>query len=289
MLITLAYKNSFKKTLIDEFKSKISGGVKSLYAGLLMPVPEYYCSQLKKAKNEKIVEIITLAVLTPSIEGLVEEIYDNDILIEMMCVTTNGEIRRFLATYQQMFNKRLEQDIRDDKSGNFKKLLKILTDSNRDESGRTDLKTAVESADELRKNFSKSSVGKKAIVELLATKSFKQIKLICEEYEKLTSIPLEKSIKENTSGTLKHALVAIVRISRNSSEFYARRINKALNSHQSDGRTISRLIINRSEVDLFDIKVEFSRIFRKTLQSSINKNAHGSLKNALLTLIGEPE
>lgn len=286
MQIASAYKHSFGKTLIDEIKTKTNGSVKCLYAGLLTSLPEYSCSQLKKAKNRKFIENLTLSVFTLSNDGLEEENHDNEILIEMMCVTSNGEIRRFLAIYQQLFNKRLEQDLRDDKSGNFKRLLSILSALKRDETGVLDLKAAKTDAYELNKNLSKSSIDKKAIIDLLAMKSFKQIKLISEQYEKLTNISLDKSIKKNISDTLKEALVAIVRVSRNPSEYYARRINKVLNN-RLDGRSISRLIISRSEVDMLDVKEEFKRIFRKTLKSSINATTHGSLRNALLTLCGE--
>lgn len=284
--IASAYKVNFGKALSEEIKSKISGGVKSLYLALLLPVPVFYCSHLKKANAEKLVESITLAVLTMSID-LDEEMIENEILIEMMCVQTNGEIRRFLATYQQVFNKRLEHDLREDKSGNFKKLLQILCEFSRDESGTTDLKAAATEAAQLQKIFKKSSVDKKTILEMLATRSFQQIKLIGEEYERLTKVPLDKAIKKNISDSLKKALVAIVRFARNPSEYYARRINKALGNHQMDERAISRLIVARSEVDLLDIKDEFKRIFRKTLKSSIAENTKGSLRNALLTLAGE--
>lgn len=252
-----------------------------------MTVPEFYCNQLRKRKPDGIIEGFAKAVLTLSTDIFDGESGDESVLIEIMCTMSNSEIRKICATYQQLFGKRLEQGIREDQNGNFKKLLMILSAGNRDESTTIDLNDARSQANELNKFFSKTQTDEKSIIELLCMKSFAQISLINDEFKKLTGDYLEKAVKKNISDNLKDALIAIIRTSNNVSGYYARRINKAINNHILDNRSLHRLIIVRSEVDLMNVKEEFTRLFRKSLKSCLKDEMSGSYKYALMTLLAE--
>lgn len=287
--IVAAYKADVKKNLIDEIKSKISGSVKNVYVGLLMSIPEFYCRQLRKMKNDGAIENVAIAVLTMNLST---DFFDGDdsddsVLIEIMCTMSNSEIKKICATYQQLFGKRLEQGIRESKMGNFKKLLKILSAGNRDESTVVDVFAAKTTAEELKKNLEKYSVDEQHLIDVFSGKSFAHLKVVSDEYKKLTGISLEKSVKKKVSDSLRNAFIAIIRTSNNSSKFFARRINKAVNNYSLDDRSLGRLIIVRSEIDLLDIKEEFNRIFRQPLKSCLKGEIAGNYKLALLTLLGE--
>lgn len=287
--IVAAYKTEFKKNLIDEIKLKISGSVKNVFVGLLTSIPEFYCRQLRKMKNDGALENVTIAVLTMNLST---DFFDGDdgddsVLIEIMCTMSNNEIRKICATYQQLFGKRLEQGIRESKTGNFRKLLKILSAGNRDESTGVDVAAAKTDAEELSKNLAKYSVDEKQLIEVFSARSFAHIKVISDEYKKLTGTSLTKSVKKKVSDSLKKAFLAIIRTSNSSIEYFARRLSKAINNHMIDDRSLGRLIIVRSEIDLLDIKEVFNQIFRKSLQSSLKGDITGSYKLALLTLLGE--
>lgn len=254
---------------------------------LLMPIPELYCRQLRKAKHEGIIGDVAIAILTFSSDFYDGDTGDDEILIEIMCTMTNNEIRKICATYQQTFGKRLEQGIREDKTGNFKKLLVILAAADRDESANIDLVAAKFDAEALKKNLSKAIPDEKPIVELLSKKSFAHIRLIADEYKTLCGSSLEKAIKRNFSDNIKDAFVAIIRTSNGRAEYYARRVNRAINNFLLDDRSLGRLIVVRCEIDLMDVKDEFNRIFRKSIKSSLKGEISGSYKHALLTLLGE--
>ena len=287
MKIAAAYETSFNKTLIDEIKSKITGNLKNIYIGLLMTIPELYCQQLHKTKNDGILENFAIAVLSLSTNIFNKEDGDETVLIEIMCTMSNAEIRKICATYQQTFGKRLEQRIREDKNGNFKRLMMILCSGSRDEGLILDSKAAKSDAEALRKHFSKIITDDKPIIDLLSSKSFAQIKLINKEYKKLTRCTLEKSVKKNISDNLKDALIAIIRTSNDRSHYYARRISKAINNYLVENKSLGRLIVARAEIDLIDIKEEFTRIFRKPLKSCLKNEISGSYRYALLTLLDE--
>jgi hypothetical protein len=284
-----AFRAGTNRNLIDEIRKKLKGDVKNLYIGLLMNTAELYCRQLKKMKNDGTVGNVAVAVLTLNMSTDVFEDNgaDDSVLIEIMCTMKNSEIKKICATYHQFYGKRLEQAIRENKSGSFKTLLKILSAGDRDESPIVDLEVARNDVECLKKNFDKFSSSEEVLIEIFTTKSYSHLKIVAEEFTKLTGIQLEKSIKKNTSGSFKKALLAIIRTAINPPEFFARRINKAINNHILDNRSLGRMIIVRSEIDLMDIKFEFNRIFRKSLMSCLKGDVGGSYRDALMVLMGE--
>lgn len=283
--IVAAYKTKFGNNLTDEIKAKISGDVKNVFISLLMPIAEMYCRHLRKAQKDGFLENIATTVLTLASDFIDEEIGDDELLIEMMCTMTNSEIRKICATYQQVFGKRLESSILEDQKGNFKRLLKILAMAEREEFVFPDAVTT--DAEALHKHLTKILTDEKSIIEILCRRSFGQIKLVGIEYQKIHGIALDKSIKRNVSDSLKDGLVSIVRIASDPSEYYARRISKAINKHLIGDRTLARHLVVRCENDLIDIKTDFNRIFRKTLGASVKSHTSGSYKQALLTLLDE--
>lgn len=163
----------------------------------------------------------------------------------------------------------------------------ILSTGSRDESVVLDLKAAKSEAENLQKYFSKKVVDENPIIDLLSSKSYAQIKLINQEYRKLTRSFLEKTVKKNFRDNLKDALIVILRTANSRSYSYARRINRAVNNYRFENRSLGRIIVARSEIDMMDIKEDFNRIYRKPLKSSFKNEISGSYRYALLTLLGE--
>ena len=75
-----------------------------------------------------------LALLTPWADFMAKEIHDavdgagtnEKKLIEILCSSTNQEIRRITAAYEQLHSKGIEAAIKGDVSGDFKRLLICL-------------------------------------------------------------------------------------------------------------------------------------------------------------------
>ena len=58
-------------------------------------------------------------------------------MIEILCTKSNAEILKINETYEKLFKKNLESDLRGETSGNFKKLLTLIMAGGRDESMQT--------------------------------------------------------------------------------------------------------------------------------------------------------
>jgi annexin A7/11 len=68
------------------------------------------------------------------------------------------------------------------------------------------------------------------------------------------------------------AMSAIVECVQSPASFFANRLFKAMDGAGTDDDTLIRIIISRSEIDLGNIKLEFERIYDRTLLSAVKVN-----------------
>lgn len=268
MEIVRTFKTAYGKDLQSEIKSETSGNFERLLIALLTPTAELYCVELHDA-----------------MAGLGT---DEDVLIEVMCTMSNREIREIGALYVRMFGYPLEHQLRSDTSGHMKRLMTSLSVGGRDESMVTDVNQARADAQALQSaGVGRWGTDESEFNRILCLRNYEQIKLICQEYQKLTGNPLEKDIKREFSGDIEDALLAIIRVANNRPEFFARRLHKSMAGLGTNDRSLIRLCVTRCEIDMMDIKDEFQRHYGKSLKSFIKGDTSGHYKHALFALCGE--
>lgn len=52
-------------------------------------------------------------------------------------------------------------------------------------------------------------------------------------------------------------------------------------------KLLIRMVVLRSEIDMMDIKMEFQKMYKKSLESFIKSDCSGDYKKGLLCLIGD--
>jgi annexin A7/11 len=266
--IARTYKTGYGKDLIDDIKSETSGNFENTLVALLSPTMELYARELY--------------------EAMYGGGTDEDVLLEVMCSMTNYEIKSIGATFQRMYGKSLENELRSDTSGNFKRLMTSLSCGGRDESMVTDVNQARIDAQELKRaGVDKWGTDESTFNSILCLRNYEQIKLIAQEYEKLTGRSLEKDIKKEFSGDIEDGLLSIVRVAHNRHEFFAQRLHKSMAGIGTTDKSLIRLIVTRCEIDMMDIKEEFQKKYGKTLKSFIKGDTSGHYRHALYALIGE--
>lgn len=155
-------------------------------------------------------------------------------------------------------------------SGNFKRLLVSLCVGGRDESGMTDVTAAQRDATDLLKAGElRVGTDESTFNMVLCQRNYAQLRLIFEEYTKMTGHTLEKAIQKEFSGDIKDGLMAIVQSVSNKHEFFASRLKKSMAGMGTNDAQLIRVIVTRSEIDLMDIKGAFERAYGKSLKSWI--------------------
>ncbi|XP_062443017.1 annexin A6 isoform X2 [Rhea pennata] len=265
--IIKAYKAHYGRDLMADLKSELSGSLAKLILGLMLTPAQYDAKQLRKA-----------------VEGAGT---DESVLIEIMTTRNNQEIKAINEAYQQAYHKRLEDDLSSDTSGYFKRILVSLALGNRDE-GPANLTQAQEDAKKLAdvsSNDSSDSLETR-FLSILCTRSYPHLRRVFQEFIKMTNHDVEHAIKKRMSGDVRDAFVAIVRSVKNKPAFFADKLYKSMKGAGTDERTLTRIMISRSEIDLLNIRGEFIDLFDKSLHRMIEKDTSGDYCKALLALCG---
>ncbi|XP_054728599.1 annexin B11 isoform X1 [Anastrepha obliqua] len=262
------YKTHFGKDLIEDVKSETSGNFEKLLVGLLRPIVDFYCAEM----NDAMAGIGT----------------DEDVLIEILCTLSNVEIHTIKNQYLRLYGAHLESELKSETSGNFKRLLVSLCTAARDESGQVDPAAAQADARELLKAGElRVGTDESMFNMILCQRNYQQLRMIFQEYEKMTGHTLEKAIRKEFSGDIMEGLVAIFKCVTNKTEYFASRLHKSMAGIGTNDKQLIRVIITRSEIDMADIKAQFERMYGKSLKSWIKGDTSGHYKHALYALVGE--
>jgi hypothetical protein len=109
--IATVFKFSYGKDLLKEVMSETSGDFRRTLKGLIMQPIQFEAEELRE-----------------SIQGLGT---DEATLIDIVCSKSNNEMIELRNAYRFMYNRNMEEDVKDDVSGYFKRLLVSLMAAHR--------------------------------------------------------------------------------------------------------------------------------------------------------------
>ncbi|KAK7794124.1 hypothetical protein R5R35_012612 [Gryllus longicercus] len=263
------FTQEYERDIIEDLKSELGGHFEDVILALMVPKADYLCKELNKA--------------------MVGAGTDENTLIEILCSKTNKEIKDMVEAYERLFDRPLAEHMCSETSGDLRRLLTLIVTETRDEShppspeyAKTMAKTLHE-AGEL-----KIGTDEEVFNRILAHESFPQLKLIFEAYKEISGRTIEQALQDEISGDLLEAMLTIVENVQHPPTFFAKRLHDAVAGAGTEDKTLIRIIVCRSEVDLESIKREYEKLYDKTLESVVTNETSGDYKRALLALIGGP-
>ncbi|CAL8104891.1 unnamed protein product [Orchesella dallaii] len=271
MEIVTVYKDQFNKDLYQEVKSGYSGKFSKVMRALLRPPFEYLAQEVKKA-----------------MAGLGT---DEDVLTEVLCTRSNDNIQLIAAAFKSHFGKTVEEELDNEYkvSAEYKELLGMLLSGIRDERRECDTDKARKRAETIFNAETNAwSTETKIFMRLLTHEPYTQLRLIFDEYRKISGQSMEEAITTEFSGDLRNAMLTIVKCAINRSQYYAEKLESAMRGLRFDDYSLIRIIVSRCEIDLGSIKNEYLKIYHKTLYHQIQMGTSGEYRNALLALLGDP-
>ncbi|XP_028815437.1 annexin A6 isoform X1 [Denticeps clupeoides] len=269
--IRQAFKSLLGRNLMADLKSELSKNLCRLILGLMMTPAEFDAKMMKKA-----------------MEGAGT---DEHALIEILVTRSNQQIHEMNAAYEEVYKKSLEDDIKSDTSGHFLRILVSLVQGAREE-GPADMDRAREDAQALADACNDdSSEMEMKFMSILCTRSFPHLRRVFQEFVRCTNKDVELIIKKEMSGDVKNAMFAIVRSVKNQPSYFADRLYKAMKGLGTDDRALIRIMVSRSECDLFNIRKEFKESHEASLHEFIQVEAFvgdtsGDYRKTLLMLCG---
>ncbi|XP_069609198.1 annexin A11 isoform X2 [Ranitomeya imitator] len=265
--IALSFKTAYGKDLIKDLKSEISGNFEKTILAMMKAPSMYDAHEIHDA-----------------IKGAGT---DEECLIEILASRSNAEIQEINRVYKTEFKKTLEQAIKSDTSGHFERLLVSLCQGNRDESSNVDMSLVQRDVQELyAAGENRLGTDESKFNAILCSRSRAHLNAVFSEYQRMCNRDLEKSICREMSGDLERGMLAVVKCLKNTSAFFAERLYKAMKGAGTKDKTLIRIMVSRSEVDLLDIRQEYKRMYGKSLYTDITGDTSGDYKKTLLKLCG---
>ncbi|CAH1255320.1 ANXA7 [Branchiostoma lanceolatum] len=267
--IASQFKTMFGDDLLERLKGELKGDFEETVLALMTPPVEYQARCLKAA-----------------MEGAGTS---EDVLIEIMCTKNNEEIEELKAAYSELYDgNSLEDDIENETSGHFKRLLVSLCNAQREEGGEDDVDE--DQAEEDAREIYEAGEGQRGTDEskfnsVLALRSFAHLRAMFEKYNDLAGQSIDSMIDDECDGPVKDGYLAIVSCVRNLPGFFSKRINDACKGWGTDDTTLIRCIVSRSEIDLVQVKAVFETRYGRPLSEAIRDECGGDYKNMLLAVV----
>uniref|UniRef100_A0AAX7W0Z9 Annexin n=1 Tax=Astatotilapia calliptera TaxID=8154 RepID=A0AAX7W0Z9_ASTCA len=262
-----SYKTAYGKDLIKDLHSELSGDFRKLVMAMLKTPTEFDASELNS-----------------SIKGAGT---DEACLIEILSSRSNAEIKEINRIYKQEYKKSLEDSISGDTSGHFRRLLVSLAQGNRDERENVDISLAKQDAQALyAAGENKLGTDESKFNAILCARSKSHLRAVFLEYQQMCGRDIEKSIGREMSGDLESGMLAVVKCIKNTPAYFAERLYKAMKGAGTKDKTLIRIMVSRSEVDMLDIRQEYLKNYGKSLYTAISGDTSGDYKKLLLKLCG---
>ena len=260
------YKLTYGSDLLDDFKSDLSGNFLELMLGLYTDIYEYDADQCHKA-----------------IEGLGT---NEDTLIEIIGTRPGWMIKKVKEIYKNKYKVELEDDVKGDTSGNFRKLLISLLQCSRSENKNPDKEKCTKIAEDLY-NAGEKKLGtdEQIFNKYFGTTSPSELMIIAREYHRLYGNSLMKAIESEFSGDIKTLIKTVFYANISPSEYFATRIREAVKGLGTNEKILNRVIVTRNEIDIKLIKQYYKLLYQRDMVEDIKSDTSGDYRKLLVALI----
>ncbi|XP_027362003.1 annexin D5-like [Abrus precatorius] len=219
--------------------------------------------------------------------ALTAKVVDNQAITEIICSRTPSQLRRLKEVYLSTYHSNLEGDIESQTSGDHKKLLLAYVSTPRYEGPELDTVIVQQDAEQLYKSGEKRfGTDEKMFIKIFSERSSTHLAAVDSAYKALYDHSLEKAVKKETSGSFKKSLLTILRCATDPAMYFAKILRKSMKGVGTDDSRLIRVIVTRTEIDMYHIKIAYYKRYEKPLTHAVRSDTSGNYKDFLLQLLG---
>jgi len=266
--IKKAYQEKYNKDLIEDLKSELSGKFEDAMIALFKDPIEYDAECLNN-----------------SMKGAGT---DEGCLIEILASRPSWLLEKIKTKYKEIYNKELEDDVKNDCSGDFQKILIGLLNCKRSyskEVNKEQCETLVKQMHEAKEENWLIDNEQDFFYKYIMLSSPKELSLVSRIYYKIYGTTILDGIDKKYNGNAKELLNAILYSQISPSEYFAKKIKKAIEGFGTDNKTLIRILVTRCEVDMNIIKQYYKKLFNKDMIEDIKNDISGDYQKLMIELI----
>lgn len=266
--IKKAYQEKYNKDLIEDLKSELSGKFEDAMIALFKDPIEYDAECLNN-----------------SMKGAGT---DEGCLIEILASRPSWLLEKIKTKYKEIYNKELEDDVKNDCSGDFQKILIGLLNCKRSyskEVNKEQCETLVKQMHEAKEENWLIDNEQDFFYKYIILSSPKELSLVSRIYYKIYGTTILDGIDKKYNGNTKDLLNAILYSQISPSEYFAKKIKKAIEGFGTDNKTLIRILVTRCEVDMNIIKQYYKKLFNKDMIEDIKNDISGDYQKLMIELI----
>uniref|UniRef100_A0A7N5J916 Annexin n=1 Tax=Ailuropoda melanoleuca TaxID=9646 RepID=A0A7N5J916_AILME len=185
-------------------------------------------------------------------------------VIDVLTKRTNAQRQQIAKSFKAQFGKDLTETLQSELSGKFERLIVALM-----------YPPYRYEAKELHDAMQGLGTKEGVIIEILASRTKNQLREIMKAYEEDYGSSLEEDIQADTSGYLERILVCLLQ------DLFA----AGEKIHGTDEMKFITILCTRSATHLMRVFEEYEKIASKSIEDSIKSETHGSLEEAMLTVV----
>uniref|UniRef100_A0A6I8PJZ3 Annexin n=1 Tax=Ornithorhynchus anatinus TaxID=9258 RepID=A0A6I8PJZ3_ORNAN len=194
---------------------------------------------------------------------------DEQAIIDVLTRRNNAQRQQIAKSFKNQYGKDLTETLKSELSGKFERLIIALM-----------YPPYKFEAKELHDAMKGLGTKEGVIIEILASRTKAQLQEIMKAYEEEYGSNLEEDIKSDTSGYLERILVCLLQV-KVVLVLYA----AGEKIHGTDEMKFITILCTRSATHLIRVFEEYQKIANKSIEDSIRSETHGSLEEAMLTVV----
>ncbi|XP_067011216.1 annexin B10 isoform X1 [Anabrus simplex] len=208
---------------------------------------------------------------------------DEQAIIDILTKRTNSQRQQIAKFFTEEYGRDLIEDLKSELGGHFEDVIVALVIPQVDYLCK-----------ELHHAMSGLGTDEETLIEILCSKSNKEIKEIVDAYERLYDRPLAEHLCSETSGDFRRLLTLIVTETRDDSfppaRDYATTMAKSLYEAGelklgTDEEVFNRILAHESFPQLKQIFEEYKNVSGRTIEQALQDEISGELLDAMLAIV----
>ena len=262
------YQSKYSRDLLKDIDSKFGGDFKTVMTALYQSPVEFDADLLYKA-----------------MKGIG---CDKEVITEVLCFRTPERINEIKEKFKEIYGKDLVAEIKDETSGDYKKIAVALLDGKRESNSSPNLENCTKIAKEIYDaGEGKIGTNEDIFIKYFTTLSPEELLLVCKEYHKNHKKNMLDTLDNEFDSHVRDLLKIILYSLYAPTEFYARQINGAVAGIGTADNKLIRSIIARADIDMKKIIKYYKKIFNKDMVEDVKGDLSGNYQKVILGLINK--